>query len=58
MLNLWEYRFDDSFFCDKMLRRKYRNLLKFLYKCMCEVLDTRDTVKRVSEELKSDDRFT
>ena len=58
MFDLREYGFDDSFFCDEVLRWEYRNLLEFLDECMCEVLDAGNAVEGIPEELKADDGFT
>ena len=58
MLDLRDDGLDDSLLSDKMLRREYRDLLNLLDEVVCEVLDTRDAVECISEELESYDRLT
>ncbi len=41
-----------------MLRWKYHNLVHIVDEVVCEVLDTRDPLEGISEELKTDDGLT
>lgn len=49
---------DDSLLRDKMLRRKYHNLIEIIHEIVREVLDTRDPLESISEKLESDNRLT
>lgn len=58
MFYFWYHVLDDSLLGDKMLRWKYHNLIQIIHEVVREVLDTRDPLERISEELKAYDRLT
>lgn len=58
MFYFWYHALDDSLLGDKMLRRKYHNLIQIIHKVVREVLDARYPLEGISEELKAYDRLT
>ena len=58
VLYFWDHGLDDSLLGDKMLRRKYHNLIQIIHKVVREVLDTRDPLESISEKLEPNDRLT
>ena len=58
MFYFWDHALDDSFFCDKMLRWKYHDLIQIIEEIVSEMLDTRDPLECITEELEPNDRLT
>ena len=58
MFYFWYHALDDSLLGDKMLRRKYHNLIQIIHEVVREVLDTRDPLEGISEKLEPNNRLT
>ena len=58
MFYFWYHALDDSLLSDKMLRRKYHNLIQIIHEVVREVLDTRNPLEGITEKLEPNDGLT